>query len=181
MLDKLTDNPLFRTFPRTVEDHRAELAAARTALLEELQHEHAAPPEGTWSAVEIAYHLHLVEKGIVRGLQKFFAEQRHEPLPVETIEAMWHSNNAALLNRTLKAPAPERTAPLNPPPLPDVVALLAQSRTALLAFLEGKSYTDLASVSFLHALFGVISGPLWLSMIAEHEVRHVEQMRELRN
>jgi hypothetical protein len=180
MLDTITNNPLFRTFPRTVEDHRAELAAARAALLEELQHEHAAPPEGRWSAVEIAYHLHIVEKGIVRGLQKFFAEQRHEPVPIEAIEAKWHSNNAALLDRSLKAPAPERAIPLNPPPLQDVLALLEQSRAALLQFLEGKSYTDLASVSFLHALFGVISGPLWLSMIAEHEVRHVEQMRELR-
>lgn len=170
------------SFPPTVEALRAEAATVRELLFVELQNEYLPPPEGRWSHIETAYHIHLTEKSVTRGIQKFLdAPERHEPKSEEELRAMWHTMIKVLPNRSLSFPAPERLTPLNPPSLPEIIELLHSSRAYLLQTIDGHSYQELASISFPHPIFGALTGVSWITMIAHHELRHIDQMRELKS
>jgi hypothetical protein len=172
---------LVSQFPETLNDHKHNLRITREAFLEEFAKPHNEPPAGRWSALEIAYHVHIVERGVARGLQKRLAtlEKPAPPAPQDEMRTQWARSHTAFLDRTRTLPAPEAVLPLNPPPIEDVLKLLAESRAALIAAAESASYDELSAVVMPHPAFGLLRGPLWLNMIAEHEVRHIEQMQEL--
>jgi hypothetical protein len=205
---------LMPAFPASVSTLLAHLDAVRVVLLDELTHAHAsqhvpppAPERTGWSADEVAYHLHLVETGITRGLTKRLERLRGgeenaaasspasppasapasapaspptpPPTPAE-LEALWHRQQAAFANRDRKISAPETTHPLNAPPRTEILRLLAESRAAFRALVASATYDELNAVAMPHPAFGAMSGVLWVNMIAGHEFRHIEQIRALR-
>jgi hypothetical protein len=173
---------LVSTFPETLDDHKHNLQITREAFLEELAKPHGEPHAGRWSALEIAYHVHIIERGVVRGLQKKLAslEKPAPPALQDEIRGQWRHNHAGFINRAIKLTAPDAVLPLNPPSMEDVLTLLAESRSGLLTVIDSSSYDELAAVTMPHPIFGRMNGQLWLDMVAQHEARHIEQMQELR-
>ncbi|MEW6734931.1 MAG: hypothetical protein AB1489_26815, partial [Acidobacteriota bacterium] len=73
--------------------------------------------------------------------------------------------------------------PKDAPPLTESIELLKQSRATLLEILSKTTVDELASISIPHPLksIGNITGVGWISLIAYHEIRHINQLQELRS
>jgi uncharacterized damage-inducible protein DinB len=181
----VSTNPIF---PATLQDHIAELERARARLLEEIgncQVELAMrrPEPGTWSLTEIIYHLHLSERGITRMIQKALSGERGPVVSQERLQEEWERVRQMVGSRQEKAQAPPATKPENVPGFSEALELLGQSRKELLDLISRVSLDDLASICKPHPLkeIGTLTGATWLSLIAFHELRHAEQISDLRS
>lgn len=181
----MSTNPLF---PETLQDRMAELEQARARLLEEIgncQVELAMrkPEPGAWSLAEIIYHLHLSERGITRMIQKMLSGERGPAASHEQLREEWERVRAMVGSRKVRAEAPPTARPENVPSFSEAMELLGQSRKELLDLIGRVSLDDLASISKPHPIeqIGALTGATWLSLIAFHELRHAEQIRELRD
>jgi DinB superfamily len=184
--NRMSMNTELASFPETLEARLDELRDAREGLLRELEPflSNSAPnaqPAG-WCAGEIAYHAHLTENSIVRLLRKFLAApERHPPAAAAQLRAEWERIRRVVGIRDTPMQAPARVVPRDAPALAEALPLLHQSRQELLALVESVPYGDLLSISMAHPFqaVGVITGAGWLSVVAYHELRHSEQIREL--
>ncbi|HXF06351.1 MAG TPA: DinB family protein [Blastocatellia bacterium] len=171
--------------PLTLEDRLAELAKARAELMAVLENTPAEPETGTsdrWSVAEIVYHLHLAEKSITRMLQKAIRSgPRQARASEEFLRTEWERIRSLVGSREHPATAPPAALPTDAPPLAEALARLNESRRELLELLGTVSLDDLASVSMPHPFeaIGTVTGAGWLSIIAQHELRHAEQIREI--
>jgi hypothetical protein len=86
-----------------------------------------------------------------------------------------------ILNRVeVKITAPDNLTPQgNTPSREECIIALGQSRDKVLSHVQGVSMDDLLSVAFPHPFLGSLPGFSWITFIAMHEARHLEQMREL--
>jgi hypothetical protein len=174
-----------REFPTTKEEYIGELDSGREALLAataNLSPETlgARPQPDRWSALEILYHLNLAETRIAGSLAAVIASgQRHEPKDDEYLRGEWELIRRVLDDREAKFKAPPAVHPVNAASLEEATALLAQSRQALLDLVQAQSLDDMASISMPHPApsIGLITVRGWLTIIAGHDYRHLEQIR----
>jgi hypothetical protein len=170
-------------FPSTVELHIEELAAARELLLAEISDGVDVKPSSGWSVAEVAYHVHLTEKTITGGLSQLLASgKREDRRPDEHLKAEWEGIAERVPKRENKIVAPEPLQPLNAPSLSEISGLLKESNKALAEFLKTTTMDDLASISMPHPIHQdmLISGHGWLSLIARHDLRHLAQIKEIK-
>lgn len=180
--------PMTLPYPMTLEDRLAELAQARAQLMAEIESavsEAAASrsDSGQWSIAEIAYHLHLAETSISKLLhQALKSGQRHERVSDDQLRAEWERIRTRVGTRHTRATAPASVVPTGTPELVQVIDRLHQSRQRLLELLSQVTLDELASISLPHPLeaIGTLTGAGWVSLIAYHERRHTEQIRELK-
>ncbi|HEY6290074.1 MAG TPA: DinB family protein [Terriglobia bacterium] len=189
-------------FPRSLGARRAELEIARERLCDQLEAarahagfaptgsvEKAGSVEGVeraqtagWSVAEVTYHLHLSENSIARMLRKMLVSgERGEAASDERLLEEWERIRTLVGSRVPKMQAPERVVPKDPPGLEQTLGLLGYSRRQLLEVIAGVADQDLASIYAPHPLkpLGTLAGSSWLSVIAFHDLRHAEQIREL--
>lgn len=175
-------------FPATLEDRLAELVEARAQLMAEIESgvsEAGASLSNSdrWSIAEVAYHLHLSEMGISKLLHKALKSgDRHERVSDERLRAEWEHIRARVGTRQPRATAPASAVPTDAPDLADAVDRLHQSRQRLFEMLSQVSLDELASISMPHPLEGIgtLTGAGWVTLIAYHERRHIEQIREIK-
>jgi hypothetical protein len=178
----------FEQFPTCLETRLEDLLRAREHLLEEVG---SSPNDdgatGTnpdkWSVAEIVYHLHLAEKGTLARLKRALESPGQGAAADEKVlREEWERLRTVVGTRAVKVKAPPRVAPTNAPQRSEAVALIHQSRQELLATLHTVSYKDLLCVSMPHpfAALGVLTGAGWLSATAFHDLRHAEQIREMK-
>ena len=100
----------------------------------------------------------------------------------DRLRAEWEQIRAVSANREMRMKAPERVVPTDAPSLAEIIDCLRQSRQKLLAMLSEVSLDELASVSMPHPLesVGKLTGAGWVSLIAYHERRHTEQIRQIK-
>ncbi|HEV2232163.1 MAG TPA: DinB family protein [Terriglobia bacterium] len=181
-------NITFEQFPTSLDARLEDLRRAREHLLQEAE---SAPLDdaatGTnpdqWSVAEIVFHLHLSEKGTLAGLKRSLALPRQGAAPDEkVVREEWERIRTQVGTRAVKVKSPLRVAPANAPRRSEAIALIRQSRQELLATIQTVSYKDLLCVSMPHpfAALGVLTGAGWLSMTAFHDLRHAEQIREIK-
>lgn len=130
------------------------------------------PDAEVWSIGEIAEHLVLVERGILRRLRLAPSEGIEKTVGKEQI--LRH-----LTNRTRRIPAPARVLPSGR--YANSAACLADlsvARAETLAWAQDPG-TDLQQHVMRHLAFGELHGLQWLQLLAGHTMRHVLQMREL--
>ncbi|MHB8653199.1 MAG: DinB family protein [Terriglobia bacterium] len=175
-------------FPTTIEERLEDLRRAREHLLQAAE---SAPTDdeatGTnpdqWSVAEIVFHLHLAEKGTLAGLKRTLALPGQGAVPDEKVlREEWERIRTQVGTRAVKVKSPLRVAPANAPLRLEAIALIRQSRQELLATIQTVSYEDLLCVSMPHpfATLGVLTGAGWLSATAFHDLRHAEQIREIK-
>lgn len=100
----------------------------------------------------------------------------------QALRAEWMHIKTLIGTRVTKAQAPPRVVPTDAPDLTVALALLDQSRQHLLETIRGATYDDLLSISMPHPFpaVGTLTGAGWLSVVAYHDLRHAEQIREQR-
>jgi DinB superfamily len=184
-LPQFTMQPIttfFPTLPTSTEAALEQMHVVRTVLLHDLQtQQFSAPTEGRWSVDEILWHLHLVERGVGSGLRRALEGPRNERATDEQLTATWLKMKKLILNRVeVKITAPDNLVPQgNMASREECIIALGQSQSKVLSHVQGVSMDDLRSVAFPHSFLGVLPGFLWITFIAMHEARHLEQMREL--
>lgn len=161
---------------------RRQMEAARTRLLApakgKSREELLAPAaDGGWSAAEILDHLKTAEEKLVKGLTKVEHGEK-----VRIPKAVWFYRlpmGIAFSRLKLKAPGPVRPrarAEIEPE---QVIAAMAESRKALLAFADRLGPERFARFVFPHFILGRFDGLDWFHFLTKHEGRHAAQMERL--
>jgi DinB superfamily len=173
-------------FPQGFDDRLEELRRSRALLLQEIGAAKAASAPGpsglnAWSAAEVVYHVYLSEKSIARMLKRALeSTARSTVADTGQLRAEWERIRRLIFVDRAKVQAPPRVVPENAPDLADGVELLRESRQQLLVAIGNATYGDLLSVSMPHPfqVVGTLTGAGWLSVVAYHDLRHAEQVRE---
>ena len=171
-------------FPSTLEERVTELTAANECLLKEICDQEDIKPDSGWSTSENAYHVYITEKGIIRMLQKAIqSSERIERKTDDALKKEWETIVSFAGNRQERFNAPSFVVPTNPPKLSDTISLLIESHANSCDFLKSTSFDELASIARPHPSekIGLISGLGWLTLMAHHKLRHIEQIKELKH
>jgi hypothetical protein len=157
---------------------RASLRGAIDAIPPAMQRQR--PAGDRWSAAEVLEHLTLVE-GIFGGrimkaleaARSGLSSEAHPraPLPDAVEQRM--------VDRVNKRQAPE---PAQPTGRIDVAAgwtAMENNHAALRAALAGCDGLALSQVTLDHPFFGTMTVYQWVELMAAHEGRHTEQIREI--
>lgn len=137
----------------------------------------ARPSPDAWSVAEIAEHLALIERGLLRMMKGVLAQAEAaggagEMRPF-TLDQ--HVERA----RTEKYVAPEIARPKGEARLADSLAHLRRSREELRALRPRIEAADLNATSYPHPAFGPLNVYQWLAFIGVHEARHLRQVEAL--
>jgi hypothetical protein len=172
---------LFSAPPVTIDEALWEADRVRSFIVEEAYDvDFPAPPEGKWSIEDILYHLHLVERGSASAIRRVTEGDKGERLGDEVLLTMWQRMNKLVPRRSIKIPAPDGVSPKDTPSRSDCIRLLGESRARLHEHCSKTTTNDLLCVSFPHPVLGQVVGLYWITFIAMHEARHLEQIREIR-
>ena len=170
--------------PRLIEllDHadgaRHELLAVVTTLTPARYG--ARPSTGAWSVAEQLAHLYLVEHSSVRAMFRAFKNARQSGLGPETetgslIGALDHTG---LKDGLHKREAPTFVQPAEIVDLESALGRLEESRESLRAWAREADGFALATVRWPHPALGELNLYEWVVMIADHELRHLAQIRD---
>ena len=139
------------------------------------------PAADRWSVSEIFEHLYRVERGAGAVLAKRIAKARAEGHPAETETSSVLGTLERFLGSHLagKLVAPELVAPTENPDRETAERLVGESRAALLAAMENGDGLALGEIRHTHLRLGEIDLYQWILFVAEHEKRHVAQLRDV--
>ena len=138
------------------------------------------PSVDRWSAAEVLEHLTLVEKIFGGRIVKALDEARtglsaeahpRTPLP-DAIEQR-------MVDRVNKRQAPETALPTGSVDVAAGWATLEGNHATLRAALAGCDGLALSQVTLDHPFFGAMTVYQWVELMAAHEGRHTEQIREI--
>lgn len=181
----------FDQFPESLGARLEELRQARTLLLEAaasaFPDDHVTGMNADkWSVAEIIFHLHLAEKRTLLGLQRSL-DAPVRPIRIEkpndaSLRAEWDKIRSVIGARAVRVKAPPRVEPSSAPSRAEAIKLIQQSRQELLAAIQTVAYDNLLAISMPHpfSAVGSLTGAGWLSATAFHDLRHAEQIREMK-
>lgn len=133
---------------------------------------------GRWTVAEHIEHLALIEDSIGRLISTMAKQLRAEGA-IETE----HSSMLATLDKfqlpatTMKLVAPAPYRPTGSFTTADAMEKLRGIRARVLEGVSKANGLDLTKASFPHPYFGPLTGYEWLLLIAQHELRHLNQMK----
>jgi uncharacterized damage-inducible protein DinB len=163
-------------------------SAIRYQLLEFVQslaesdYDKRATPDG-WTVAGILEHLVLIEDSIGRLINRMTKQIRADGHPddadTSSILGMLDEFRASETGRKLVAPEPYR--PTGSLSATEALSKLEEVRARVLVAVHAASGVDLTKASFPHPFFGPLTGYQWLVLIAQHELRHLKQMKEILN
>jgi hypothetical protein len=170
----------FAAPPATLEEALRQADAVRSQIVREAANAPYANNQGKWSAREILYHLHLVERGSASAVRRMAEGEKTEMWSDESVQTAWNAMMRLIPYRHTKITAPEGVAPKDAPAmLEDCVRLLEESRERLAMHCAKTTTEDLLRTGFPHPILGILPGLLWITFIALHEARHLHQIIEL--
>ena len=141
----------------------------------------ARPSADAWSVAEIAEHLALTERGLLRLVKGILAQVEaaggdgEGASPMRPFSLDPHVERA----RTEKYVSPEMTRPKGEARLADSLARLRHSREEMRALRPRIEAADLNATSYPHPAFGPLNVYEWLAFIGIHEARHLRQAEAL--
>lgn len=157
---------------------RATLRGSIDAIPAPLQR--TRPARDRWSAAEVLEHLTLVERifggRIVKALDDAKSglaveAQARTPLPDAVEQRM--------KDRVNKRQAPETAQPTGTVDVAAGWAALEGNHATLRSALTGCDGLALSQVALDHPFFGTMTVYQWVELMAAHEGRHTEQIREI--
>jgi hypothetical protein len=139
------------------------------------------PAPGRWSVAEVLEHVALVNQLFRTRLAASIAAARDAGLAAETGERapVPPSVAAAMANRAAPRPAPDRVKPTGGLDAADALAALHRAQAAFRAMLIEADGLALSTVTYDHPFFGRLNIYQWAELMAGHERRHAEQIREI--
>jgi hypothetical protein len=162
----------------TLDASRRALRAAMAAVPADARHQRPAPDR--WSPVEILEHLSLVEARFSTVVGGKIADALAAGLPPESDgeERLPDRIRTVLANRVNKRTAPELAVPSGRLDEAAAWAAADKARASFRAAVLSADGRALSSVIHEHPFFGPLNVYQWVELIAGHELRHVEQVRE---
>ena len=131
------------------------------------------PAEGEWSVAEIVHHLWLVERRVIKELEKELAAP---PRKIGLLRKLVPTSIVA--SRLLRVKAPKAMDPINPPPRDESIENYNAVRNTLKELCAMHGSPRLKQVIFKHPFLGDIDGAATISFVGYHELRHYKQIRE---
>ncbi|MCP3030100.1 DinB family protein [Halobacillus sp. A1] len=130
------------------------------------------PDSSSWSILEVLEHLNLMEQLV--GYQ--IGEALKDGTPKDVSEKPLHKTT----NRDYKVDAPEAVKPKGKfQSLEEAKDGLEKSREATLFLTHNKDEETLELYAFPHPSFGDLNLKQWVEFIGWHELRHLNQMKEI--
>ncbi len=135
---------------------------------------------GKWSVAQHLEHLAMVEDGAGRLMSKLIKEvAARDERETETSSLLGSLDRYQVWTTTRKIVAPEMVQPREGLSAADALARLTTARTRMIGALQKASGLALASVTFPHPVVGPLNVYQWGLISAQHERRHLEQIRAL--
>lgn len=132
-----------------------------------------------WTVAQVVEHMAIVDDGagrIVNGIAKQVAGTAEtEESPVSPSLARYRVPDPSVR----KVVAPDVVHPTGGATVAESVARMQHSRARLIALLESVSGTALGAASFPHPIFGPLDGYQWGLLAAQHQLRHLVQLRTI--
>jgi len=135
----------------------------------------AAPSAGRWSSAEVVAHVTMVERAIIAGAKKVL---QAPPKPVSLLKRL-HPPVALAAWRGTKRRSPVELDQSLVTDRPEALNRLSAAREATVGFIESTRGQDLRVYRFPHPFLGSLNIYDWFRMIAYHDLRHAQQIREV--
>lgn len=133
------------------------------------------PSEERWSASEVVAHLIMVERAILRGMDKLL-QKPPKPRP---FFKRFHVPMLVVESRLIPLKTPIPLDPALVSEKEEMLAQLREVRSRTLALMEETSGRDLTKYHMPHPFLGTLNTYEWFQLIASHEVRHTKQIQEI--
>ena len=158
---------------------RATLRDAIDAIPVEAQSQRPAPDR--WSAADVLEHLTLVERIFGGRIVKAIDAARSSGLPPRRSRAQRCLTpiEQRMSDRVNKRQAPEPAQPTGTVDVATGWASLEDGHATLRAALTGCDGLALSQVTLDHPFFGTLTVYQWVELMAAHEGRHTEQIKEI--
>ncbi|UOR13492.1 DinB family protein [Halobacillus amylolyticus] len=131
------------------------------------------PDEESWSMLEVLEHLYLMEQLVIYQIGKALKEGDDQQVSEKPIHRT--------PDRSRKVAAPEAVQPKGEfKSLEDARSGLAKSREATMFLIHNKDEETLKNRAFPHPAFGDMNLVQWVEFIGWHELRHLDQMKEVK-
>jgi len=138
------------------------------------------PDPDSWTILETAEHVALVEDSIARLLIDKLASK---PIPEDERRGLKSRDvlvTTAMFDRNTRMSAPERSRPTSRYGDPtEVTAVFESTRARLLQWLE-ETTLDLRAHGVPHPMLGLLDGKQWLLFAAAHVERHTRQIIDIK-
>ncbi|MCA0971995.1 DinB family protein [Halobacillus litoralis] len=131
------------------------------------------PAEDRWSILEVLEHLYLMEQLVVYQINRAIKEGDIQ----ETTSKPIHNTT----DRGYKVEAPEAVQPNGEfTSIEKAKDGLEKTREATLFLIHNKDEETLKTRAFPHPAFGDMNLEQWIEFIGWHELRHLDQMKEVK-
>ncbi|MBN9656285.1 DinB family protein [Halobacillus sp. GSS1] len=131
------------------------------------------PEEDRWSILEVLEHLYLMEQLIVYQINQALKQGDTQ----QATEKPIHKTT----NRDYKVEAPEAVRPKGEfTTLEQAKEGLKKTREATFFLIHNKEQETLQNRVFPHPAFGDMNLEQWVEFIGWHELRHLDQMKEVK-
>ena len=162
-----------------LDEARTSLRGAIDAVPPALQRQR--PGADRWSAAEVLEHLTLVEHLFGGRIVKAIDAARSSGLATETHPRAPLPDPVAqrMSDRVNKRQAPEPAQPTGTIDVATGWAALENCHTTLRDALAGCDGLALSQVTLDHPFFGTMTVYQWVELMAAHEGRHTEQIKEI--
>jgi hypothetical protein len=154
--------------------------AEMLALLETLPPEalHRTAPDGGWTVAQVVEHLQILEDSAGRLIGSML-KQLEGTVDTETDAIAPTMARFQVWKPVTKLTAPETVRPAGEAPTADCVAKQSAARDRLIGALEQGSGRALHAATFPHPFLGTLSGYQWALLVAQHQRRHLFQIRTI--
>lgn len=159
-------------------DVRAQLEAFVASAPPEL-HASRADANG-WSVAEHLEHLVMIEDSIGRLISTMAKQLRaSNAMDSATDSVLGSMDKFQLTANNVKLVAPEPYRPTGTLSAHDALEQLRAVRVRVLQGVQKASGLDLTQTRYPHPFFGPMDGYQWLLLIGQHEMRHLNQMKDV--
>jgi hypothetical protein len=132
-----------------------------------------------WTVAQVVEHMAIVEGGAGRIVSNIAKQVTDIPETSEAsvgdVLAKYHVADPSYR----KVPAPEVVLPIHGASVTESATRMREARARLIAALEAASGTALGAAHYPHPLFGPLDGYQWSIMAAQHQRRHLVQIRTI--
>lgn len=132
-----------------------------------------------WSVAEVVEHMAIVEDGAGRVVGTLAKQVAGVPETSNAPVASSLDHFRATDPSFHKLVAPEMVEPKSGAAIAESLERMRASRARLVAALEKASGTALGTAHFPHPRFGPLDGYQWALLAAQHQLRHLVQIRNI--
>lgn len=132
-----------------------------------------------WTVAESVEHLCMIEDSIGRLISSMAKQLRADHAPeVNASSVLGSLDQFGLTATKFKLVAPAAYRPTGTLSTAEALQKLRSIRARVLEGVQKANGLDLTKATFPHPFFGPLDGYQWLLLIGQHEMRHLNQMKD---